>query len=553
MALSGMGAPALAQGPSAFSDPGARQSGGAAGGAGGDGLVAVEPAVDGGTIPIGATAQVVIRFKNAGSQPVETGLIRLYPSSTVSANTALNQCEEAPLAAGAECAVALSVKGLQAGAWRVEMLMSHSGRTRLVTATVSGNVETTGEGDENVTSDIQAIPDEVDFESLNASQTLVEPVILRNITSVPINVQDVYVDGSDSAGFGLKADCKKLEPGQACIATVSWSPKMRGKVSGALVVKHDGPSALTSVTLRGEYEPDSIDQAEIFPEAVPGRGLMVSSQEQIDFGDGISTASTITVSLVNVGDAPLKIKGVVVAGSDNGLGFKAGGCEAEQVLDPIEACPLTVSWSPTRAGALLDDIQITHDGARGVLILPVRGIAASPVSQDQGTVLMATTTTVMGGSDPGLAPGEERSSVMNDDPVVAANSEARAQQASRVEAALPAVTNPKTVLDGLKITSFSPTRAIIAGPGGSRIVFDDEEIVLGGVSWMANIQRNGIEFSHGGETVLLLFDRSLSSINAGNRQSGSSGGSSSSAAPASTSSSSSSSGSSSSSTSESSE
>jgi hypothetical protein len=87
------------------------------------------------------------------------------------------------------------------------------------------------------------------------------------------------------------------------------------------------------------------------------------------------------------------------------------------------------------------------------------------------------------------------------------------------------VPNPASLLDGYKITSFSPTRAIINGPGGSRIVFDNEDLVLGGVPWFVSIQENGIEFLHQGQRILLLFDRSLSSIN---RVSSSSGGNSSS-------------------------
>jgi len=87
--------------------------------------------------------------------------------------------------------------------------------------------------------------------------------------------------------------------------------------------------------------------------------------------------------------------------------------------------------------------------------------------------------------------------------------------------------NPASVLDGLKITSFSPRRAIIAGPGGSRIVFDNEDVVLGGIAWGVNIQRNGIEFSHQGQRVLLLFDRSLSATRSitGSTSSSSSSGS----------------------------
>lgn len=500
-----------------FGDPGSRGSG--PGGAAGSGLVPVSPTIDGGTVPTGATAQVVVRFRNDGSQPVETGLIRLYPSSTVSANVALNQCEEEPLAPAAECAVALSVKGLQAGSWRVEMLMTHSGKTRLVSATLSGQVEASGEGAENLASDIEAIPVEVEFGSLEASQTLTEPVILRNITSTALDITDIMIDASEGAGYGLKTECKKLEPGQACIAVVSWSPKMKGRSSGVLIVRHTGPAALTSVPLSGEYKPEDVEQAEVFPQAVPGRGLLVASQTEVDFGANVQTASTITVSLVNAGDAPVTIQDIRISGADNGLSFKNDGCLAATVLDPIEACPLTITWSPTRIGNLTDDVQILHDGARGVLVLPIKGGSELPVSQDQKAIVLsggAISLPLDPSVDPNLSPE-------------AAAQRARNAQQGIVEQSLSSygvtVPNPASVLDGYKITSFSPTRAIINGPGGSRIVFDNEEIVLGGVPWFVGIQKNGIEFLHQGQRILLLFDRSLSSINRVSSSSGSSGSS----------------------------
>ncbi len=491
-----------------FSDPGARTGSTGQGG----GLVPVVPAVDGGTVPTGATAQVVVRFRNDGSQPVETGLIRLYPSSTVSANVALNQCEDGPLAPGAECAVALSVKGLQAGSWRVEMLMSHNGRTRLVSATLSGQVEASGESADSLASDIEAIPSKVEFGSLDASQTLTEPVILRNITSTALDITSIAIDASDQAGYSLKTECKKLEPGQACIAIVSWSPKMKGRSSGVLVARHSGPAGLTSVPLSGEYKPESVAAAEVFPQAVPGRGLLVSSQDQVDFGADVQTASTITVSLVNAGDAPVTIQDIRISGSDNGLSFKNDGCLAATVLEPIEACPLTITWSPTRIGTLTDDVQILHDGARGVLVLPIKGSSQQPVSQDQKAILLSDNAVQLP-LDPSVDPN-----------IAAQQSDAAQRNASATGMSYElTVPNPASVLDGYKITSFSPTRAIINGPGGSRIVFDNEELVLGGVPWFVSIQKNGIEFLHQGQRILLLFDRSLSSINRVSSSSGNSG------------------------------
>lgn len=487
-----------------FNDPGAASRGGNSAG-----LVPVSSSIDGGAIPIGATAQVVVLFRNEGGQPVETGTIRLYPSSTVSAIVSLNQCEKEPLPSGAECAIALSVKGLQAGPWRVEMLMAHSGRTRLVTATISGSVETTEGAGNKLTSDVETIPDEVDFGSLDAAQTLVEPIILRNITSNEIDITDIYIDTSEQAGYDLKTECTKLAAGQSCIATITWSPKLKGRSSGVLVVKHTGPAALSSVPLKGEYSPENVDSAQVFPQAVPGKGLLVASTEEIDFGGGIETASSITVSLVNSGDADLMLRDIRISGSDNGIGFKDDGCLPGTILEPVEACPLTVTWSPTRVGDILDDIQILHDGARGVLVLPVRGNAISTVSQDQKAIVLTE-----GGAGAGIP---ERSDEALAAGVPGSQAEAAEKNTARAKGAgaygLPKVANISNVLDGYKITSFSPTRAIINGPGGSRLVFDNEEVVLGGVPLMVLIQPNGIEFMHEGKRVLLLFDRSLSSIN----------------------------------------
>lgn len=505
-----------------FSDPGSKAGGGSANG----GLAPVAPAVDGGIIPIGATSQVVVRFRNDGSQPVQTGQIRLYPSSNVTSSVALDQCAEIPLASGAECAIAISVKGLQAGAWRVEMLMSHNGRTRLVTATLSGNVEASAEGADKLSGDIETIPDSLDFATLSDSQTLVQPVILRNITSNPIDIKDIFIDTSEQAGYALKTECKRLEAGQACIASVSWSPKLKGRSSGVLVIKHDGPTALASVPLKGEYAPGEVAQANLFPQAVPGKGLLVSSQTLVDFGASVQTASTITVSLVNAGDAAMTLSDIEISGSDNGLSFKKDGCKAGSVLQPIEACPLTITWSPTRIGNLFDDVKISHNGARGVLVLPIRGNASATVSQDQKAIVL---NDVKSGAEVEkiIAPknGQDKQDKKEPPPLPA---EANGGAATYTGDTLPGAINAASVLDGYKITSFSPTRAIINGPGGSRIVFHNEEIVLGGVAWYVVIQKNGIEFLHNGQRILLLFDRSLSSIN--RLQSSSGGGGSSSSA-----------------------
>lgn len=321
-----------------FDDPMARgQSGG-----GGD-FVPVEAEVDGGEVKIGTSTQVVVLFRNDSGRPVETGAIQLYPSSTVSGTVSLNQCSQEPLPAGAVCAIAISVKGLQSGPYRIDMLMRHSARSRLVTASLSGQIRVTEDAADKFLSDIEAIPDEIDFGDANTSQPVIKGIVLRNTTSQVVDINSIYIDAAEQSGYSLRTDCDRLESGQACIVTVKWSPVLKGQASGVLLVNHSGPTSVASVNLDGDYNPDSTEEAKIFPETVPGKGLVVSSQSEIDFGSDINSLSTITVSLVNVGDAPVTLKDIRMSGKDTGLNVANNGCMPDMVLEPVEACPLTVS------------------------------------------------------------------------------------------------------------------------------------------------------------------------------------------------------------------
>lgn len=471
---------------SAFDDPGARATAGKNGTIGD--IVAVTPVTDAGNISIGATAQIVVLFRNDSGRALEAGAINLYPSSTVSATISINECSAEPMAPGAVCAIGLSIKGLQAGRWRVEMLMRHTGITRLVTATLQGNVEKSDDASSDIfKSDIEAIPVEMKFDKMTTSQPAVMPIVLRNITSEPIEIESIYIEAAEQAGFSFRTDCAHLGPGQACIVTTIWSPVLKGQASGVLVVEHSGPTSVASIPLSGEYTPSTVDTAKIFPEAVPGKGLLASSQSEIDFGATVNTASAITVSLVNVGDSTVTLSDIGLAGTDNGLSLSKNGCIQGMQLEPVQACPLTLTWTPVREGAIQDDIQVMHDGARGVLVIPVRGSSTGIVSKDNKAVRLSGDVIASVTGETGGETGLSNETIQRDEDVDAAS-----------------------VLDGFVVTSHSPKRAIITGPGGSRIVFNGEDVVVGGVLWKVTIRPSGVEFTSGTDRVLLLFDRALS-------------------------------------------
>jgi hypothetical protein len=515
--------PVAAQAQSAFDDPGARS----AGGTNGD-LKPVQEKVEAGGVVVGSSAQVVVLFRNDDGKPLKTGAINLYPSSNITASIGENQCAAEAIMPGEICAVSIQVKGLQAGKYRIEMLMRHEGRAKLLTATINGSVEKAGDGGTDLANDVEVIPDEIDFGTLNESRSQVKAVIMRNKTSKPITIKDIKMDAGFESGFTVQSNCKELAVGAACIVTVMWAPQQKGPSTGTLIVNHSGSTGVAAIEVTGEYDPEAAEVAEIFPEAVPGKGLLTSSLEEINFGTGVSQSSSITASLVNIGDVPLTLTDIRMANSENGVRAEKNGCRPGLVLAPLEACPLTLTWEPVREGTIVDDMQIMHTGARGVLVMPLRGGASRAVNKDAKAINLsgdygadAIIEKIQPLSmDEILDDGDE---VMEDgDKAIIKKSSKKSSKDSGGKGEAPArVVDVRGVLDGYTITSYSAKRAIIAGPGGSRVVFDGEHAVIGGVLWEITMRPSAIEFRNGDQKVLLLFDRSLSSVNLIGTQSGS--------------------------------
>ena len=306
--------PVAAQAQSAFEDPGARTATGASGD-----LKPVSDKVEAGGVAIGSSAQVVVLFRNDDGKPLKTGAINLYPSSNITAAIGENQCAAEAIQPAEICAISIQVKGLQAGKYRIEMLMRHEGRAKLLTTTINGTVEKAADGDAGLVSDIETIPSEIDFGSLNESRSQVKAVILRNKTSKPIKIEEIKIDAGYESGYTVEDNCGDLAIGAACVATVMWAPQQKGPSTGTMIVYHNGATGLSTIELNGEYNPDKSEAAEVFPEAVPGKGLLVSSKENIDFGTGVAQSSSITTSLVNVGDVPLTLTDIRMANAENGV------------------------------------------------------------------------------------------------------------------------------------------------------------------------------------------------------------------------------------------
>lgn len=466
----------------AFKDP-AMSSGGAEVTASGPDLKAEADAVQGGKVTVGATIYIVTIFKNSGTSDVKILGTNLYPSSTVSAKVSANKCADAPLPPEAECAVTIAVTGLQLGAWRVEILLDHDGKTRLAASSVTGDVDgSTEKEDDKVKADVEAVPEVLDFGSSAGGVPLVRSVLLRNRTSDEVKLETIKLDSAEQSGFVYHAQCPEaLKPGESCVIGVTWNPTTKGLSQSVLTVNHSARSRLTQVEVKGTFAPQAVANAPIYPDSAPDMGLLISDKEKIEFGTGIKGVSAITTSLVNVGSMPLTIKNIRLAGSDNGLSVARSGCNSGTILKPTDACALTVNWVPSREGVVIDDLQILHSGARGVLVLPIRGTADAAASRE--TLAVRQPTASLGSPDVS----------------------SKAADSANMESSVPVT----PVLDGYVVTSLSSNKAVINGPVGSLVVRDGEDVVVSGVKWTVTIVSTGVILTSSADEILLVFDRSL--------------------------------------------
>ncbi|MFH1158295.1 MAG: choice-of-anchor D domain-containing protein, partial [Pseudomonadota bacterium] len=368
-------------------------------------------------------------------------------------------------------------KGLAQGV----MMVRHSGKSGMAQVELKGVLQPPESSAKEADGRVEISPESMDFGTSPGGIALVRSVILSNNASKEMTIKSVALDVPEQSGFSFKSQCPEiLLSGKSCNLVITWLPTSKGLAQGVLTVQHSGKDGMTQAEIRGTLQPDIVKNAALYPEAAPDKGLLISDKEFIDFGSGIKMGSAITVTLVNSGSSDLTIGDIKLSLEDSDLSVSETGCGKGRVLKPVEACPLTVAWLPSHAGAILNSLQIVHTGTRGVLVMPVRGIADSSAGSQ--------------GADDG-----------GDDAWL---NGAMADDGSFGTSEIGAV-RMKQMLGAYTVTSHSSTRAVINGPAGALVVRDGEDVVISGIKVTVTIVSTGVILSGDKDEVMLVFDRSL--------------------------------------------
>ena len=404
-----------------------------------------------------------------------------------------SQCPDT-LRSGETCNIIVTWQPTSKGLAQGLLVVQHSGKSGMSRTEVKGIYQPPAESSsKDVDGRVQAMPESLDFGNSLGGISAVRSIILTNNSETPVDIKGTILDVPEQSGFSYKSECPQtLQPGGACNIFVNWLPTSKGVAQGVLVVQHTGKSGMTQIDIKGSLQPEAGKTAAIYPEVVPDRGLLVSDKEKIEFGDNIKQESAITMTLVNSGSSALTLKGIKLSGVENDLDLSDTGCVPETVLKPGEACPLTISWFPSHAGTILDSLQITHTGARGVLVIPVSGSADKSMGNDS--------------AGNGGTSADKNNAITGE---AGTGSSASGSSAPIIKSI--ASKSMSQIFSGYTVSSHSTSRAVVNGPDGGLVVRDGEDIFIEGIKCTVAIVPTGVILSTKDDKAILHFDGSLNS------------------------------------------
>jgi hypothetical protein len=288
-----------------------------------------------------STAQLTVA--NAGNLDM-TGLSVDTGGSSEFAVT--DQTCATTLAGSASCTVTVTFAPTAAGA-RTGTLNVYS--TNAGSATIGLNGNGTAQAPA-----AQASPASLSFADTPVDGTsAVQQVTFSNTGNVRVALGGVSLT-SGTPQYTSSTTCgSMLEVGASCTATVTFTPHAAGTHAGVLRAAFASGDVDVSLTGAG-----TLGQASVSPATLTFADQQVAST---------STAQTITVT--NSGNRKLTVSGVSVTAGASDFG-QSNTCS---VIDSNGTCTISVTFTPTVAGARTGTVTMAHDGVDGVTTVDLSG------------------------------------------------------------------------------------------------------------------------------------------------------------------------------------
>ncbi len=214
---------------------------------------------------------------------------------------------------------------------------------------------------------------------------------LTNTGTAALTISGITITGANSGDYAQTNTCpvapSVLEAAASCTISVTFAPSSAGSRSASLTITDDAANNPQSVPLSGTGLAPSVS---LSPASLAFEPQLVGTP-----------SATQTSTLTNTGGAPLAISSIALGGANPGEYTLTNDCPlAPSTLDGGLACTISVTFTPTLAGARPASVTIAYDaaGSPRELVLsgegtnPVPAVTLTPSSLDFGPQRVGTTS-----------------------------------------------------------------------------------------------------------------------------------------------------------------
>jgi Abnormal spindle-like microcephaly-assoc'd, ASPM-SPD-2-Hydin len=297
-------------------------------------------AVSFGNVPLNVASTQPVTLTSTGSAPVTINAATVTGAgfSVTGANF--------PVTLKPNQAVTLQVQfdPTTAGAASGQMTVTSDSTTGATT-----QVTLSGAGTVAAVSQLTVSAGSLSFGNVTVNSTATLPVTLTSSGTAPLTITAATVGGADFTDSGATFPVT-LNPNTSVTLQVKFNPTAAGGVTGQLTIaSNSAGGSPTQVTLSGTGT------------AAPTAQLQVSATS-LPFGSvPVNSTSTLTLTLISSGTAPVTVNSVGLTGT----GFSDSGATFPVTLNPNKSATLNVQFDPTVAGAATGQLTITSTSTTG--------------------------------------------------------------------------------------------------------------------------------------------------------------------------------------------
>jgi hypothetical protein len=195
-------------------------------------------------------------------------------------------------------------------------------------------------------------------------------VVLTNTGTATLDINSITVTGVNAGDFAQANNCPAtLAINQSCTINAVLVPSAAGNRSASLTVSDNASNSPQNIELTG------IGQVSAAP-------LVSLNPTILTFGyQNVGTTSVAqTVTLTNVGTAPLGISSITSTGADPSDFIPTNTCPVGPNTLPVNgSCSISVVFSPTLPGARTANVTFTDNAADSPESISLTGSAITPI------------------------------------------------------------------------------------------------------------------------------------------------------------------------------